>query len=442
MKQVSWMVALVLGFALGYVANGATSGGGFRTARAAAPIPAGARMRPPAPPPAAYAKVPLRADDPVRGPQDAKLTVVLFSDFQCPFCARVEPSLKQLEEAFPGQLRIVWKHQPLPMHPNAMPAALAAEAARLQGKFWPMHDRMFENQQGLSDDAYRRWALDLGLDPAKFQAALAGRAGADRIAEDQTLASSVGANGTPTMFFNCRKVVGAQPFESLKAVAEDELKKADGVLQGQRPGPDAYDRLCQVNLALAPPAPAAAAPAAPPPPSILPASALPLRADDPVRGNPKAPVTIVLFSDFQCPFCARVEPTLAELQKSYGDKVRIVWKHQPLPFHPNALPAAEAAEAAREQGKFWEMHDRMFQNQQELSDEAYRRWAKELGLDLRRFDEARQSPRLRARVEEDQKLGSSVGANGTPTLFVNGEMVVGAQPADAFKQVIDRKLAR
>ncbi len=113
------------------------------------------RRRPPAPPPAAYQKVTVRADDPARGPRDAKLTVVLFSDFQCPFCSRVEPTLKQLEQAFPGQVRIVWKHQPLAMHPQAMPAALAAEAAREQGKFWPMHEKLFAGQAQLSPRGLR-----------------------------------------------------------------------------------------------------------------------------------------------------------------------------------------------------------------------------------------------------------------------------------------------
>ena len=168
--------------------------------------------------------------------------------------------------------------------------------------------------------------------------------------------------------------------------------------------------------------------------------AIDLRPDDPIRGNPRAPVTIVLFSDFQCPFCARVGPTLDEAMKTYGDKLRIVWKHQPLAFHPNALPAAKAAEAAREQGKFWQMHDRLFSSQRELSDDAYRRIAKELGLDMGRFDAALGSGRGQARIEDDQKLAARIGAQATPTMFVNGEKVEGAVPFAMLKAVIDRKL--
>ena len=129
------------------------------------------------------------------------------------------------------------------------------------------------------------------------------------------------------------------------------------------------------------------------------------------------------------------------MQQAYGDKVRIVWKHQPLPFHPNALPAALAAEAAREQGKFWPMHDRLFANQQLLSEQVYAQYARELGLDLARFDEARRAPRAKARIAEDQALAAKVGAMGTPTLFVNGVKIEGAVPFEMIKAEIDRQLA-
>jgi protein-disulfide isomerase len=247
------------------------------------------------------------------------------------------------------------------------------------------------------------------------------------------------------MFFNCRQVVGAMPVDRLRAIAEEELRKADKLLAGQKPDAGFHERACEANLAAAP-APSAGAGAAlergaQPVPAALTAADVPVRADDPVRGNPKAKVTVVLFSDFQCPFCARVGPTLEQLEKEYGDKVRIAWKHQPLGFHPNALPAAEAAEAAREQGKFWPMHDRLFAAQRELSPDTYRRLAKELGLDLKRFEASLQSGRARARIQEDQAIASRVGAGGTPTMFVNGERVVGAVPYEQLKAVVERQLA-
>ncbi len=391
---------------------------------------------PPAPPPSLHKKVSVRADDPARGPADAKLTIVLFSDFQCPFCGRVEPTLRQLEDAFKGQVRVVWKHQPLPMHPNAMPAALAAEAAREQGRFWPFHDLLMQNQQALAPADLERAAVAARLDLRRFKGAMAGPAAKARIAEDQALAASVGANGTPTMFFNCRQVVGAVPFEAMRPIAEEELRKVDALLaRGARRGPDLYGAACDANVSAAPAPAAAAAPAAGK------AVEIPIRPDDPVKGNPRAPVTVVVFSDFQCPFCARVEPTLKQVEQAYGASVRIAWKHKPLPFHPNAVPAALAAEAAREQGKFWPMHDKMFAAQQELSTAAYERWARELGLDLARFKAAQASEKLKARVQEDDQLAARLGVDGTPTMAVNGELVVGAVPFESLKAVIDRKLA-
>jgi protein-disulfide isomerase len=415
------------------------------TAPAQAPAADNAPPSQPAAPPVVYRKVPVNPDDPVLGAATAPVTLVVFSDFQCPFCARVEPSLKQLAQEYAGKIRFVWKHQPLPMHANAVPAAMAAEAAREQGKFWEMHDKLFAAQQDLTPAAFERYAQELKLDLARFKASMAASKGQGRIGADQALAGSVGVNGTPTMFFNCRQVVGAVPYPSLKAAMDEELKKADALLKGGKAGPGFYEKACDANLALAAAAPAAAAPAveapAAPAPTVAP-DALGLRPDDPVRGNAKAKVTLVLFSDFQCPFCSRIEPTLSQVEQTYGDKVKVVWKHQPLPMHPQAVPAAEAAEAAREQGKFWEMHDKLFQNQQGLSPDAYAQYARELGLDMAKFEAARQSGRGRTRIQQDQAVAGRIGVGGTPTLFINGERVVGAVPFDRIKSVIDRQLAQ
>jgi protein-disulfide isomerase len=406
---------------------------------APSPADAGARapQPPPGPPPTDYAKVDLGPDDPARGPATAKVTMVLFSDFQCPFCAKVEPTIAQLEQASKGDLRVVWKDRPLPMHPNAHAAAAAAEAAREQGKFWPMHDKLFANQQQLGPELYERLARELGLNVAKFKAAMADPKVAARIDADDKLAQSVGAGGTPTMFLNCRKVVGALPPQALQPILQEELAKADKLIAaGVKPGPALYERACAENVKLA-----AARPAAPAPqPGAL--QKIDLRPDDPIRGNRAAPVTIVLFSDFQCPYCSRVEPTLRKVLDTYGSKVKIAWKHQPLGFHQNALPAAEAAEAAREQGKFWEMHDALFQNQQALSPETYERLARQIGLNVGAFKSALASGRLRGRISEDQQLAGRVGANGTPTMFVNGEKVEGAVPFEQIKPAIDRALAK
>lgn len=162
--------------------------------------------------------------------------------------------------------------------------------------------------------------------------------------------------------------------------------------------------------------------------------------DAPVRGPAKADVTIVEYSDFQCPFCARVVPTLDQLRETYGDKVNLVYKHLPLRIHPEAPGAAAAAEAARLQGKFWEMHDKIFAGQRELSDAKYVEWAREIGLDAERFEKDRKSEAVRARIAKDEAEANRLGVSGTPAFFINGRFLSGAQPIDAFKRVIDEEL--
>jgi protein-disulfide isomerase len=222
-------------------------------------------------------------------------------------------------------------------------------------------------------------------------------------------------------------MVGAQPVESYQAVVADEIRKADALLAQGVKEADLYGKLCAGNVATAARSVEAAARGA---------GAIPVRSDDPVRGNRKAPVTVIQFSEFQCPFCARALPSLKELESNKS--VRVVWKHLPLSFHANAMPAAIAAEAAREQGKFWEMHDRLFSSQAALSDASYLQYARELGLDVKRFQEAIQSPRLRARIQEDLAAAASAGVTGTPTFVVNGEVVVGTGGLEA---AVQRRLA-
>jgi len=159
-----------------------------------------------------------------------------------------------------------------------------------------------------------------------------------------------------------------------------------------------------------------------------------------VRGPSTAKVTIVAWGDYQCPFTARVQATLAELRGIYGDDLRIVAKHNALPMHKRALPAAIAAEAAGQQGKFWEMHDRLFAHQKDLDDADLVAHAKALKLDIRRFKRALDDERLRAKVDRDQQQGTALGARGTPAFFVNGRFLSGAQPLASFRALVDEEL--
>jgi protein-disulfide isomerase len=165
-------------------------------------------------------------------------------------------------------------------------------------------------------------------------------------------------------------------------------------------------------------------------------------ATGPAKGPATAPVTIVEFSDFQCPFCSRLTPTIAEVEKKYGDKVRIVFRQYPLPFHQNAQKAAEASLCAQDQGKFWEMHDAMFGNQAALGVDQLKAKAAELGMNADKFNKCVDSGEKAAAIQADQKAGSAAGVNGTPALFVNGRFINGAVPLDQITTVVDDELRR
>ncbi len=161
-----------------------------------------------------------------KGPEDAWVTIVAISDFQCPFCKRVVPTLEQIEKTYEKEVRVVFKHNALPFHKQARPAALAAECAGEQGKFWPMHDALFADQKALDDGGLEAAAKKAGVDVGRWKGCYTGGKPGARIDADQQLANSLGARGTPAFFINGRYLSGAQPFEAFKALIDEELAKA------------------------------------------------------------------------------------------------------------------------------------------------------------------------------------------------------------------------
>jgi len=174
----------------------------------------------------------------------------------------------------------------------------------------------------------------------------------------------------------------------------------------------------------------------------------------PILGDKNAKVTIVEFSDFQCPFCRRFwKETLPQIEKDYIDtgKVQFAYRHFPLTaIHPAAVPAAQASECANEQGRFWQMHDKIFDEQEKLSAggtaqfEAsdLKKWASDLGLNTTQFNQCLDSGKFTKNVTDDEQEAQKLGINGTPTIFVNGLSLVGAQPYDSFKSLIDKELSK
>ena len=400
---------------------------------------------------------------PVKGAKDAIVTIVEISDFQCPFCNRVGPTMKKILETYPNEVQVVWGNNPLGFHPRAKPAATAAMAAHRQGKFWEMHDKLFENQRDLSDENFKKWATELGLDMAKFEADMKDAAIGAQIDREQQAANAVGARGTPGFFINGKLLSGAQPFENFDTEIKDALEKAKKLKEGGKTGADLaaaafaerdgnvgakvmgyFFKGEKIEAPAPQAAPAEEAGPAKPPADSYEIWKVPVdpKADIVLGNNDTALVTIVEFSDFECPFCSRGANSVSQIVKDYGDKVRVVFRHHPLPFHRNARPAHQAAYAAGKQGKFWEFHDKAFENQRELNEESFKKWATELGLDMAKFDKDRNDPAAEKQITADMEIASSVAVRGTPNFAINGRKVVGAQPVPVFKAVIDEELEK
>ena len=166
-----------------------------------------------------------------------------------------------------------------------------------------------------------------------------------------------------------------------------------------------------------------------------------VKADGPSRGNVNAPVTIVEFSDFECPFCGRAVETLKKVESAYGDKVRVVFRDYPLVIHRTAKRAAEASHCAEDQGKFWEMHDKLFSKGGPITDADIYRYAQQIKLDHDPFDQCLTSGKYKDAWKPSQEEGMRVGVMSTPTFFINGRLIVGAANFEAFARVVDDELA-
>jgi protein-disulfide isomerase len=206
--------------------------------------------RPPAPQDNTVYKVPVR-DAHCKGPADAKVTILEFSEFQCPFCTRVGPTLKQVVDTYGNDVRICFKHNPLPFHQDAPLAAQAALAAGAQGKFWEMHDKLFDNQKDLKRPNIETLAQGLGLDMNKFKADLDTSAYKSRIDADMAEAAQFGARGTPSFFINGKPLRGAQPFEAFKTAIDKALTDANAALAAGTSRGDLYAKLTEKGLAKA-----------------------------------------------------------------------------------------------------------------------------------------------------------------------------------------------
>lgn len=363
-----------------------------------------------------------------KGADGAPVTIVEYSDFQCPYCSRwVQQTYPALIDEYidTGKVQLQFRDFPLSqIHPNAQIAAVASRCAAEQDAFWPMHDKLFGSQNewsGLADpkETFGSYASALGMDQAAFATCLASGKFDAEIQADLQAGQSAGVTGTPSFLINGELIVGAQPTNVFQQAIETVL--AGGTLAAAQP---------------------TAAPAGPAKPLDVPLG------DAPVKGDPNAPLTIVEYSDFQCPYCSRfTADTLGTLLDEYvtTGKAKLVFKDFPLEqIHPQAAKAAEAARCVRELGgdeAFWSMHDKLFAGQQEWSGntaavDVFAKYAGEVGVDAAAVKTCVDSGKHTAAVQADLQEGIQLGVQGTPTFFLNGQSFVGAQPIDNFRYAL------
>lgn len=379
----------------------------------------------------------LYPDDnlPIKGDPNAIVTIIEFSDYQCPFCSRAEPTLDQLLQDYPTEVRVAFAQNPLAFHQNAKPAAKASYAAWKQGKFWEMHELLFANQKELSREFYIEKAEELGLNSEKFIRDMDSDAAESYIQKCMDEGQPYGVSGTPSFVINGVLFVGAQPIDKFKEVIDKEIARANEVAKSKKlKGDKLYRELVQ----------------------SAPKNADKDDADNdtdkndkrhyiadgksPILGDKNAPITIVEFTDFQCPFCKRANDTIHTLMVNNPGKIRILFKHYPLPFHDKAKLAHQAAEAAKNQKKFWEYHDLLFANSNALTREDLIDYAERLNLNMKKFIADMDDQKTIDIVEADIKEGSDAGVRGTPHFLLNGSVLSGAQPLEAFQRKLDSEL--
>lgn len=374
---------------------------------------------------------------PIDGPKDAPVTLVVFSDFECPFCERAEKTVRSLRSRYQDNLRVVFKHAPLPFHPHAPGAARLATLAQVRKgdvAFYQAADLLFRTRAKLGPNAFLEIGGALGLAEDEVERATLGEIPEveARLAQDADLAEDVEVRGTPHFFINGRRLVGAQPEGTFEALIDYELGLARGELaRGTAPN-DLYTRL--QRDAVSPGAPQTVE-------KVVPSDKSPMRG----AKNPK--VFIHVWSDFQCPYCRKAEGLLKELEATHGSEFAIVWHDLPLDFHKRALPAARAArEAYRQKGSsgFWAMHHLLFglDASVPLIDESeIEAHAKELKLNVKGLTEALSGARDET-IVFDQELARDLGIEGTPAFFIvpagqsSGYLIKGMAPLHKFERIL------
>ncbi|HLL20630.1 MAG TPA: thioredoxin domain-containing protein [Kofleriaceae bacterium] len=378
--------------------------------------------------PASIYKVP-QGSGPTEGPASAPITIVVWSDHACGYCVRSQVTLDLLVRLYPGQIRFV--HRTLPLDEDNTLAAEAALAAAAQHRFRPMNERLYAVHGKVDRPAVELMARELGLDMLRFRAALDTGLYRAQIAADVKDATALGVTGTPVFFVNGRAISGNQPLRAFAETVDQELARAAQMKRAT------YDALvASGKLAADIPDVERSSPELDPATTYKMGLGLPGHQ----QGPDSALVTIVVWGDFQCRFCQKMAPVLAQVRARYGDDVRVVYRHLPMSFHKKAALAAEAAVAAAEQGKFWAFHDAVWAGFGNVDRADLEQFAMMAGLDLPKFRAALDERRYHDVVIAEGAAALALGIDGTPTTFVNGKPIVGARDLAGVSRIVAEQL--
>lgn len=375
----------------------------------------------------------------IRGRKDALVTIVMFGDFECQHCRAVTSAIDEVLAQHGDDVRLVFRHLPLEdVHTWARPAAKAALAAAEQDEFWAMHDALFERGNRLDADMIESAAREAGLDMVRYATDLASADVDRRLQRDLDTATKFGIRGTPAFFINGRYLGGRQSASAFNVVIEEELERAKKFVErrGNTRKRLYEDMLTHFAPEVVQPRTAIALPSADAKRYAVSTDGLPRKG-----ASSFAQVEIIECGDFDCPFCARSRKVLDETLEGFPSAA-LFFAHNPLEYHPGAEPAARAAEAAKAQGKFWEMHDALFGDQRSKArtDADYKRYAARLGLDVKKFEADYASEETAAAVAAQQTMCADNDATVTPTFFINGRRVTGAQSAEQLEALVEAEL--
>ena len=385
--------------------------------------------------------VPVSSQDTIWGSRVAPITIVVFTDLECPFCERFLSTLELIKKAYgPQVIRVVLKHYPLEFHRHARLAAIAAATVRALGgdeASWAFVRLVSSSNRRIDEYRLSDWAREVGVDGAAFDNAFLGETYVGKVDADLGLGKRLGVSGTPHSFINGVRVTGAHPVEDVIEIIDAQLTLAEKLTKSGTAADRVYVEASTKNYE----EPAKR-------PETMSTEDLTVRnvpiGSSPSRGPKDAIVTIVVFGDFECPFCKRLEPTLAQIMTEYQGKLRIVWKNYPMSFHEHATSAALfAIEARRQKGDrgFWEAHDALFQIEGRLDATEVKHLALNLKMNSREATNAVEKRRSVDIVESDIALARQLGVTGVPCSFVNGRRLSGALPVDRFRRLIDEQMA-